>query len=375
MELKQYQREVIADLERFLEQLEKDERLDVAFNNFWSAKGVSLASLDHAYLRPYDNSVTSVPHVTVKVPTAGGKTFIACNALRTIFEKQPTEKPKVVAWFVPSDTILQQTYKNLNDPSHPYRQKIDSHFGNAVRVVDKESALFGHGISPTEIREQLTIFVLSVQSFAANNKDGRRVYRENENLADYAKLYDTMTKRVEGSDETGLIQVLSYLNPVVIIDESHNFEADLRVDMLKSINPCFILDLTATPRKKSNIISFVDAMKLKRANMVKLPVIVYNHRSTSDVITSAINLQRSLERKAIELEADGGRYIRPIVLFQAQPKTADDNITFDKIKKQLTDIGIPEEQIKIKTASKDEIKNTDLLSCDCPVRYIITVND
>ena len=94
MELKQYQREVIADLERFLEQLEKDERLDVAFNNFWSAKGVSLASLDHAYLRPYDNSVTSVPHVTVKVPTAGGKTFIACNALRTIFEKQPTEKRK-----------------------------------------------------------------------------------------------------------------------------------------------------------------------------------------------------------------------------------------------------------------------------------------
>ena len=374
MELKQYQREVIADLERFIERLEKDGRLDVAFNNFWGDKGVSLASLDHAYLRPYDNSVTSVPHVTVKVPTAGGKTFIACNALRTIFEKLPAEKPKVVAWFVPSDTILKQTYKNLNDPSHPYRQKIDSHFGNAVRVVDKESALFGHGISPTEIREQLTIFVLSVQSFAANNKDGRRVYRENENLAEYAKLYDTMTKRVEGADETGLIQVLSYLNPVVIIDESHNFEADLRVDMLKAINPCFILDLTATPRKKSNIISFVDAMKLKRANMVKLPVIVYNHRTTSDVITSAINLQRSLEQKAIALEAEGGRYIRPIVLFQAQPKTADDNITFDKIKNKLIEIGIPEEQIKIKTASKDEIKNTDLLSRDCPVRYIITVN-
>lgn len=374
MELKQYQREVIADLEQFIDRLEKDGRLDAAFNNFWGDKGVSLASLDHTYLRPYDNSVTGVPHVTVKVPTAGGKTFIACNALRPIFERMPTEKPKVVAWFVPSDTILKQTYKNLNDPSHPYRQKIDSHFGHAVRVVDKEAALFGQGISPAEIREQLTIFVLSVQSFAANNKDGRRVYRENENLAEYAKLYDTMTKRVEGSDETGLIQVLSYLNPVVIIDESHNFEADLRVDMLKAINPCFILDLTATPRKKSNIISFVDAMKLKRANMVKLPVIVYNHRSTSDVVTSAINMQRSLEQKAVAMEAAGGRYIRPIVLFQAQPKTADGNITFDKIKRQLIETGIPEEQIKIKTADKDEIKNTDLLSRDCPVRYIVTVN-
>lgn len=374
MELKQYQKEVIADLDAYIGYVEKYNRPDTAFHKFWEDKGVSISSYDNYYLHPYDNSVTGVPHVTVKVPTAGGKTFIACNALNTIFRHMPADKPKVVAWFVPSDTILKQTYKNLNDPSHPYRQKIDSHFGNAVCVVDKEAALFGQGISPTEIREQLTIFVLSVQSFAANNKDGRRVYRENENLAEYARLYDSMTKRVDGSDETGLIQVLSYLNPVVIIDESHNFEANLRVDMLKAINPCFILDLTATPRKKSNIISFVDAIKLKRANMVKLPVIVYNHRSTNDVISSAIQMQRSLEQKAIAMEAEGGRYIRPIVLFQAQPKTDDDNITFDKIKSKLIEIGIPEEQIKIKTANKDEIKNTDLMSRDCPVRYIITVN-
>lgn len=374
MELKQYQKEVIADLDAYIGYVEKYNRPDTAFHKFWEDKGIPISAIDNYYLHPYDNSITDVPHVTVKVPTAGGKTFIACNALNTIFKHFPAEKPKAVAWFVPSDTILKQTVKNLLDPSHPYRQKIDSHFGNAVCVVDKEAALFGHGISPTEIREQLTIFVLSVQSFAANNKDGRRVYRENENLAEYAKLYDTMTKRVEGSDETGLIQVLSYLNPLVIIDESHNFEANLRVDMLKAINPCFILDLTATPRKKSNIISFVDAIKLKRANMVKLPVIVYNHRSTNDVISSAIQMQRSLEQKAVAMEADGGRYIRPIVLFQAQPKTDDDNVTFDKIKSKLIEIGIPDDQIKIKTANKDEIKNTDLLSRDCPVRYIITVN-
>lgn len=374
MELKQYQKEVIADLDSYIGYVEKYNRPDTAFHKFWEDKGISISAIDNYYLHPYDNSIAGVPHVTVKVPTAGGKTFIACNALDTIFRHLPAEKPKVVAWFVPSDTILKQTVKNLQDSSHPYRQKIDNHFGNAVRVVDKESALFGHGISPTEIREQLTIFVLSVQSFAANNKDGRRVYRENENLAEYAKLYDCMTKRVEGSDETGLIQVLSYLNPVVIIDESHNFEANLRVDMLKAINPCFIFDLTATPRQKSNIISFVDAMKLKQENMVKLPVIVYNHRSTNDVISSAIQMQRSLEQKAVAMEADGGRYIRPIVLFQAQPKTDDDNITFDKIKNKLIEIGISEEQIKIKTANKDEIKNIDLLSRDCPVRYIITVN-
>lgn len=374
MELKQYQKEVVADLDAYIEYVEKYNRPDVAFHKFWEDKGVLISSYDNHYLHPYSNSISGVPHVAAKVPTAGGKTFIACNALHTIFKYMPNEKSKVVAWFVPSDTILKQTLKNLQDASHPYRQKINSHFGNAVCVVDKEAALSGHGISPVKIREQLTIFVLSVQSFAAKNKDGRRVYRENENLAEYAKLYDSMTKQVDGSDETSLIQVLSYLNPVVIVDESHNFEANLRVDMLKSINPCFIFDLTATPREKSNIISFVDAIKLKRANMVKLPVIVYNHRSTSDVIASAIQMQRSLEQKAIAMEVDGGRYIRPIVLFQAQPKREDDNITFDKIKSKLVEIGIPDEQIKIKTASKDEIKHTNLLSRDCPVRYIITVN-
>lgn len=374
MELKKYQQEVIDDLSDFIDEIEKHNRLDVAFREFWAKKGISVNDYENDCLHPYDNSVKGVPRVTVKVPTAGGKTFIACNALQTIFKNMPMGKPKVVAWFVPSDTILKQTYKNLSNPSHPYRQKIDSLFNGRVQVVDKESALMGHNIKPNKIGEQLTIFVLSVQSFATNTKDGKRVYRENENLEEYTKLYNSMTKRVDGSDETGFIQVLSYLNPVVIIDESHNFEANLRVDMLNDINPCFIMDLTATPRKKSNIISFVDAIKLKRANMVKLPVIVYNHRSTNDVIIKAINLQKRLENKAIEQESEGGRYIRPIVLFQAQPRTNDDNVTFEKIKQNLIEIGIPEEQIKIKTADRDEIKSIDLMSRNCPVRYIITVN-
>ena len=46
--------------------------------------------------------------------------------------------------------------------------------------------------------------------------------------------------------------------------------------MLKNFNPSFILDLTATPKSNSNVISYVDAAQLKRENMVKLPVIVYN---------------------------------------------------------------------------------------------------
>jgi len=107
---------------------------------------------------------------------------------------------------------------------------------------------------------------------------------------------------------------------------------------------------------------------------VKLPVIVENRNSPKDVLVSAIRMRNSLEQHAVEMEKHGGRYIRPIVLFQAQPKIENDNITFDKIKNNLISFGIPEEQIKIKTANKDELKGIDLMSRACEVRYIITVN-
>ena len=373
MELKKYQQDVLDDIKGYVSKLYGTYTLPAAFSSFWNDKGVDISSLTDI-LHPYDDSVSGVPKVTVKVPTAGGKTFIACNAIYCLTRHCQINKAKVVAWFVPSDTILKQTYMNLSNPSHPYRQKLDSLFGHRVLVVDKEAALLGQGISPSQIAEQTTIFVLSVQSFATANKEGRRSYRENENLSEYTHLYSEMTTKVEGADDSALIQVLAYLHPIVIIDESHNFTADLRIDMLKAINPCFILELTATPRNKSNIISFVDAIKLKRANMVKLPVIVYNQRSINDVIISAIQLQKNLEKKAILSEQGGGKYIRPIVLFQAQPRTDEDNVTFDKIKRNLLDIGIPTDQIKIKTAERDELKNVNLLDKDCPVRFIITVN-
>ena len=53
--------------------------------------------------------------------------------------------------------------------------------------------------------------------------------------------------------------------------------------------------------------------------MVKLPVIVYNRTSRDSVIDDAIHLRGILEQQAIEEEERTGRYIRPIVLFQAQP--------------------------------------------------------
>lgn len=374
--LKDYQSEVLSDLQDFVSLVVENGNIANSYRQYWLNRGIVLGTNNFA-LKPYNDSVSGVPRVTSKVPTAGGKTFIACNAIATIFNNLPPRDAKVVAWFVPSDTILEQTLAKLRDASHPYRQCLDTLFNGRVAIVDKESALMGTNISPTEVREQLTIFILSAASFIDTNRQGLapRVFRDNGNLDEYAKLFDNTTKRVENSGETGLIQVLSYLNPLVIVDESHNFTAELRNDMLNNVNPCFIYELTATPRDSANIISFIGAEKLKFANMVKLPVIVHNDETVDAVIANAINMRHSLEEEAIKVLSQGGEYIRPIVLFQAQPKTDDDSETFEKIKERLvTQYEIPEEQIKIKTANINELKNIDLMSPSCPVRFIITVN-
>lgn len=369
MELKPYQQSVIADLEAYLAALAETPDLRAAFKGFWMQKGIAAD--------PYKNNVPGVPHICVKVPTAGGKTYIAVNALKPIFDAftaaNPT-RPQVVVWLVPSLTILEQTVKNLNDPTHPYRQRLNGLFKNRVAVYERRELLQGAGFSADVVREQLSIIVMSFDSLRAKKKEDRKIYQDNGNLASFMSDAENADYLLEGYDATALINVLRSFKPVLVVDESHNAETELSVEMLVNLNPDLILDLTATPRNNSNIIAYVDAMALKKQHMVKLPVIVANRGSRTEVIESAIILRRKLEELAKQQEAAGGKYIRPIVLFQAQPRVGEDATTYEKVRDQLVKAGIPVEQIKIKTADINELKGHDLMSRECAVRYIITVN-
>ena len=367
MELKSYQKKVIADLTRYLELLNETKNYEAAFRFFWQEK--SAPTLGY-----YQDILPGVPNLCFKVPTGGGKTFIACNAIRPIFDALPVTKTKAVVWLVPSDAILAQTVKALKDTQHPYRQKIDVDFGGRVEVYTKQELLNGQNFNPTAVTEQLSIMVLSYDSFRGRGKEGLKAYQENSNLAEFAKVLGKPDSPIEKADETALFQIINQLNPLVIVDESHHARSDLSLEMLENFNPCFVLDLTATPKKESNIISYVDAVQLKGENMVKLPVIVYNRDSQADVLIDAIDLRNKLEELAGGEYAKTGKYIRPIALFQAQPKGKEDATTFEKLRDKLVDAGIPAEQIAIRTADVNELKNVDLMSSDCPVRYIITVN-
>lgn len=373
LELNSYQKQVMRDLSAYMDCINSSTTLFSAWRDYWSEKDVAVGL---GGVPPYNNSIERAPHVCMKVPTGGGKTFMACASVKRIFAAMPAGKPQVVVWLVPSDSILTQTVRTLSDVNHPYRQRLDQDFAGRVGVYTKEMLLNGQNFSPDTVREMLTICIMSYSSLRINSRsrDVRKVYQENGNLFRFAEYFKDKEALLADTPNTALIQVLRHLEPVVIVDESHNAGSDLSTEMLNNLNPSFVLDLTATPRQNSNIISYVDARELKKEHMVKLPVVVFNRTTMQSVIQDAIQLRRSIEKEAIAAEETGGKYIRPIVLFQAQPRTGDSSDTFDKIKTMLIDMGIQESHIAVKTADVDDLKGKDLLSRDCQIRYIITIN-
>ena len=373
MELKDYQKKVMSSLSDYLECVNRDNDIIKAWKDYWEQQDIQVG---FGGVPTYQDAIKSVPHICMKVPTGGGKTFMACASLKRIFDEMPPDKPRVVVWLVPSDPILVQTIKTLSNVKHPYRGRLDMDFAGQVEIYTKEMLLNGQSFSPDTVREMLTICILSYGSLRIDSKkkEVRKVYQENGNLLRFAEYFKDDDVLLADTPDTALIQVLRHLAPITIVDESHNAGSDLSVEMLNNLNPSLVLDLTATPRRNSNIISYVDARELKRENMVKLPVVVYNRTSRQSVIQDAIQLRGSIEQQAMAEEENGGHYIRPIILFQAQPKTNEDSETFDKIKTMLIDMGIPEEQIAVKTSKVDDLGKADLMSHSCPIRYIITVN-
>lgn len=134
MELKNYQKAVIRDLERYLEILMQTKNIETAYTRLWQEKDVKVG---FGGMPKYQNILPGVPNVCLKVPTGGGKTFLAANAIEPIFSALGVVKRRAVVWLVPSDAILTQTLAALRDPAHPYRQKIDVAFGSRVEVYPR----------------------------------------------------------------------------------------------------------------------------------------------------------------------------------------------------------------------------------------------
>lgn len=373
MQLKQYQTDTLAVLRRFFEEA----RVAGPKNAYGSvtsapiqAKRLGRYRTDYTVLE----GMTGAPYVCLRLPTGGGKTILAAHAIGVARDAWIEKDYPVVLWLVPSNTIRLQTVEALKNMRHPYRQALDAVFEGRVRVFDIAEFTT---IRPHDIRDNACVVVGTIQTLRVSNTEGRKVYAHNENMEPHFGAIPKSTAGLEqrdgSTDKTGdprfsFANLLHIHRPLMIVDEAHNAVTGLTRDMQARVNPCAIIEFTATPRFNSNILHSCTAQELKTAEMIKLPIILAEHDSWQNAVNGAIASRAALD-EAAKVEAD---YIRPIVLFQAQPRNQD--VTTEVLKKHLVEVEqIPEERIAVATGDQRELDGIDLFDPKCKIEYIITI--
>lgn len=368
MKLKQYQADTLAVLRRFLQAARvagPKHAYEAITQEPEQAKRLGRYRGDYKQL----DGLPSAPYVCLRLPTGGGKTILGAHAIGVARDAWIEKDYPLVLWLVPSNTIRLQTVEALKNTRHAYRQALDEVFEGRVRVFDIADFT---SIRPQDIRDNACVVVGTIQTLRVSNTEGRKVYAHNENMEPHFSAVPKTTPGLEQHDGGGpkfsFANLLHIHRPLMIVDEAHNAVTGLTRDMQARVNPCAIIEFTATPRFNSNILHSVSAQELKTAEMIKLPIILAEHDSWQNAVNGAITSRAVLE-EAAKGEAD---YIRPIVLFQAQPRNQE--VTVEALKKHLIEAEqIPDEKIAIATGDQRELDGINLFDPKTKIEYVITV--
>ena len=424
MELKDFQQEVLDRFDGYLDKL-VEERLRVAeleklskekpelnipvpdyTEETWNALK-ALGKLPKARANvPFssrkDGVDRPVPSVTFKIPTGGGKTLLAAQAVSRIMSKWVQANHGFVLWIVPNESIYAQTRKALNNREHPYRQILDRAAAGRVKILEKMTPL-----DRRDVESHLCIMLLMLQSSNRENKESLKIFKDRGNVrgffpaGDDFQAHSNVLDLVPNLDVYGhkeglgciikdsLGNALRLTRPVVVMDEGHKAFSKLAIETLYGFNPSFVLELSATPADRdrddppiySNWLVDVRGTALDKEEMIKLPinVTVRGDNDWRDCLRASYEHLNTLQSEADKLQAESSRYIRPICLVQVERTGGDQReaefIHAEDAKKYLLTLGVSEQQIAIKTSEKNELKepeNHDLLSPTNQVRFIIT---
>jgi type III restriction enzyme len=333
-----------------------------------------------------------IPSACLKIPTGGGKTLLAVKTIELVHTYYQRRRGGMVLWIVPTSEIYRQTLKRLRDRSDPYRQHLDMASGGRTLVLEKQERF-----TPEEVRDNLCVMLLMLPSANREDKETLKIFQDaggfeaffpaDDDAAGHRELLKKCPNLTAFGGEaeffgrqikTSLGNVLRLTSPLIILDEGHKAYSDRAQQTINDFNPALIVELSATPiRERSNIL--VEILGREMEGMIKLDLHLMN-RDSLDWRTTLLAAREhldKLEKAAREHEARSGTYIRPICLIQVEQtgaKLAGDarRIHAEHARKHLLDGGVPPDAIRVKSSEKDELGDEDLLSRDCPVRFIIT---
>ena len=405
MEPKEYQQRVLGQVKRYLDNLyaarHQYEKMvaegQTQFVRDYPSVAWEQSEIRRAYHRKSDGLGRPLPCFCRKVPTGGGKTFLAVKAIDLINTNYLKKQTGLVLWIVPTTQIYRQTIKNLRNRDHPYRQHLDIASGGRTIILEKTDRF-----TPLDVEENLMVMMLMLQSAGRKSKEVLRIFKDSGGFQDFFPAEDDvegnsrLLDKVQNLDtfetssgfwgkqiKTSLGNTLRLLNTIIILDEGHKAYSEIAQGTLRGFNPCIIVELSATPPEKSSELVDITGIELNREEMIKFDLHIFNKASPDwkDTILDSHNHLEILREKAREYEAQTGNYIRPICLIQVERTGKGQRgkgfIHSEEVKEHLVGVmGVAPEKVAIKTSEKDELKEVDdiggLMSRECPVRYIIT---
>ncbi|MBA3725964.1 MAG: DEAD/DEAH box helicase family protein [Armatimonadetes bacterium] len=424
MQAKEFQRTALERLDQYLEKLQEavegirqieeirnaNPGVEIPLPDFTLQAWGKMAEVGEVgRAEPYspriDGVGSPVPCVTLKVPTGGGKTFLAVHGLTKVLDQYfADDSEKFVLWIVPSEAIYSQTKAKLIDRDHPFRKLLDIASGGRVKILEKDSPLHRD-----DLKGSLCVMMLMLPS--ANRHDAvnkLKLFKDRGNVngflppeddlpahqalrelvpnLDFVSQGDVFGEEMEavGQIRSSLGNALRLIRPLIVLDEGQKAVTDLAYSTLYGFNPRFVLELSATPKdgnkRKANWLVNIGGVELDAEEMIKMPMLVTvtPENSWKDCLREAWQQVVSLQAEADKLDANEQRYIRPILLVQVENTGVriEGKVHSDDAKAHLIGLGVSEDAIAIKTTDQDELKTLEvknLLDRACPIRAIITM--
>ena len=188
----------------------------------------------------------------------------AIDLINQIYLKKQTG---MILWIVPTTQIYRQTLKNLKDKAYPYRQHLDISSRNKTLILEKTDRF-----TPLDLEEHLVVLMLMLPAANRQTKESLKVFRDN-GFSDFFPPEDDregqsiVLQKIPNLDtfedkdgfwgrqiKTSLGNTLRVCQPIIILDEGQKAYSDLAQDTLRGFNPSMIVELSATPPDKSNIL-------------------------------------------------------------------------------------------------------------------------
>jgi len=376
---KTYQTQALDSIEAYFRTCQRMGNADYAFQEttreLWGQKSA---------FTPLRGFAEDMPYFCLRVPTGGGKTYLAAKSVALVNERLLHTEHSVILWLVPSKAIRDQTLAGLCGIDHPYHAALRE--AGPVTVIDLDEA---KALTRSALDTSTVVIVGTRQAFQVENEEIRKVYESNGALM---HLFDDLTEAQRGGllkDADGstipcsLANVLRLRRPFVIVDEAHNSRTDLAFDTLAKFKPSGIMELTATPdmtKTPSNVLHSVSAVELKREEMIKLPIQLETVPEDQRCLALALDQRDQLNVLAEREHREGAPYLRPLVLIQSEPKSKNkETRDYEWVKRELMENhNVPEAEIAVATGSERELEALEseypggIFSERCPVKYVIT---